>query len=1715
MPILTDKDFLGVATLTDEDFTTPQVLSDKDFQLEQKAVKPSKPISKPSTNLFTELAKGLASGTEIAIGESIGSPAIALGESLKSEAKKHVIMGGKDYGEPLAAKQMTAIGQKIESIGTRIRDFFVKNASKGIEAPDEKVMMSEFGQSGYGRKIAYSLGSSVPMMVAAIGVTATTKNPVAGATIFGPQAFGQFYGNARKNGVEVDDAIGLSIANAASQVGLETIPLGGWLKKGGGLFKRVMRGAIQEGLVEEGSQQLVQNSLEGIGWKGKDVNLLEGVTESIIVGTIMGAGMGAAPSSMTVEDIRAQAKKSITKQITNDAASQGLSEEQVKPVIGNISNQVDLIPEEKIVNISDKVQEEVTKDANKEIEQVVGEAAKPPKGTVQVSYSDEDKAILNTIVSEISVARPGYRYVTQNREGEVVKTGYEPSDFELTGYWPKGWPKTVLKSISKALETGQVTAKQKEKVDILLESYKEVQNERAKAEQEGIEQSKIEEAERLGQEEALGIIEAEVAVNWPFEEEFSRRIEQVTTPEELKDIMSELTEEVTDTNKDKINRLVAQVDKKQGTLSQPAGEGKELSRKKALSALGFDESWEGLLSPENEKEIIKKGLHPNQVAITQSGKIKVIKPLIDVQPTIPPTGLRPKVPQVETPALTELKQGLSPEQQQSFLASKSTETLGTAEQIVTEPVISETQKVEEFKLFEQVDALIHKYAKRFGERYVPKGAVGAFYPKSENIFLRGANALFTAIHEVTHYIDIKTGISKAALRTVGMAKNGNPIYDSATKQLRKEMTKFYTDNYPGGQKTHKLEKRMQEGFARFVELYVYKPTMIKENYPYLVQQILQPGGKFFSTSTLDLIRDSREIIGKYQALSPTDKILSRMLAKERKIKDSFLSLPEKIYTEVIDALFPLVKLAKGAGVDMTVDDPSLWARFANNNLSTLVYNNIFGNRGYWIMGPDGNFVKKFDFNWKAMVDSVAGQTDVFGSWLIARDTKFNFDRLNELAKQIEETKEFAGRSATDLKAYKDLVEEAKALKKQLDTNGITRQEAEGSYQEHLKVFTEQAKMYDALVAEDLAMLNHPMVQLLSPEMYAEFSQRKGYAPRKRDFFFNEILGEQSEYVGSVKIGKTKVSSMLPRKGSEMPELNPLYSAILSHTEVMKKATRQMVYNHISNLSESWQGILQPVPLSTAITSQGQISFPQEKDQNIMMARKNYKRYPVLVAKELKAVIDATVTHQNVHAIERWMKMSSRIFVKGTTALYLPFTFANFARDQITAAAQTQTKLKPIISPIKEAILRLNSHSQDAELFKEYLILGGERQTLTKYLDGTPDEVLQIIQGEKNQLEKFVDWVNAGENILAFPAQYSEILTRAAEYVRARKTGDSQIVALEKAGQVTAPFHHKGRMGGALGVSWVTSIPFFNPALQVIAQYSKSLKDPVTQRRAAFVTALVIGAVIASFEYLRYRGTKEQIDTYKSLSPEELNNYIFVPHPNGKSLLRIPIPSQMGALGTMINMALANSQIDARYTGKEMVEGGLSWLPDQFNFINPARQFFSLFPHIAMPMIGYFTGKRFYPEIRDLEGLSVKYLPAGQRSYAYTSKLAKVIGERLGLSPIKIDYLIEGYFGRATRIFIGKSYGNPFVRDIYLYSSRQLQEYYDIKEKNDIAYKNIDTVQDMNERQQIRNIHEKIKVIDDKVSKFRKLEITDKEDSYVATLREQILDGVDTLWEATR
>jgi len=75
---------------------------------------------------------------------------------------------------------------------------------------------------------------------------------------------------------------------------------------------------------------------------------------------------------------------------------------------------------------------------------------------------------------------------------------------------------------------------------------------------------------------------------------------------------------------------------------------------------------------------------------------------------------------------------------------------------------------------------------------------------------------------------------------------------------------------------------------------------------------------------------------------------------------------------------------------------------------------------------------------------------------------------------------------------------------------------------------------------------------------------------------------------------------------------------------------------------------------------------------------------------------------------------------------------------------------------------------------------------------SPNELFDRMSKEREGLLKVVDLLNSGMNILAIPSQWSEVMTRATEYIKARESGKSQIVALEEAGRVTAPFHHVGR-----------------------------------------------------------------------------------------------------------------------------------------------------------------------------------------------------------------------------------------------------------------------------------------------------------------------------------
>jgi hypothetical protein len=977
----------------------------------------------------------------------------------------------------------------------------------------------------------------------------------------------------------------------------------------------------------------------------------------------------------------------------------------------------------------------------------------------------------------------------------------------------------------------------------------------------------------------------------------------------------------------------------------------------------------------------------------------------------------------------------------------------------------------EFKLFERSKEIIQKYAERVGERFVPRGNQGMFFPKTNNIRLQALNNLSTVVHEVTHYLDKKY---KLVQNVIGATTRGDAT--------RKELTRMYTDHYPTGKKEHKLRIRMAEGIATLFERYVEDPKMTVAEYPRIVNQFITPGGKFNKPEFNEFLTDAKSVLEDFTGLDPTAKIMARMADAKSKIKDkNLLSWSERFNTFIADAIYPVEKLAQGAGVGMTRNDPSLWLRQYKNSAG-MILNNIKGEKGYWSL-RNGEFKKIYDFNWKTLADKLhtAGTRDLFNAWLVARREHFGYQKLDELEKTLRElaahSKEI--QESGDPEAMKEFIASIKAhsdafkqLSEVLAKDNFSKEDVAQVYNEHKDRFQDEAKMFDDLIRSDLELLADPAVQLVTPDQFSSLSQNEGYATFKRDVY-DDILGEGGIAFQQPKVGGVKASSMMTRTGSELSILDVMYSSIHNHAEIFRKAMKQIVWNKMLPVAEKFPELFQVVPLKVHVDEKtGMISFPQARSlsESIIMARKDYKRVPIQTDKGVKKVLDDVLTYKNVDLARELIITSSRIFTRGTTGSFPPFAIANFMVDQISASAQTRNKYVPIYDALNILSKAISEKDSPESAFAtEYMMLGGERQTFVGWQDMQPDELFRKISTEKAGLERFLDWIDKGYEFLAIPAKYSEIATRMTEYIKSRLSGKDQLTALEEAGRVTAPFHHMGSWGGSeLAITWIKAIPFSSASIQVLAEYASALGDPKRRQRAFAVVAAVTASLVAAFAGIMLYGDDDDRMIYKQLEPRELAKYIFTPNPFGKGLLKFRIPDQMGTFGVLVNMFLAQKLMGANYKMENFIDAATAWIPDQFDITDPIRLSVSWLPQLIKPYLEAMVfEKKTFPAVRPIESQGLQNKEPRARYYDTTSTLAKYLGNVLNFSPIKIDYLIEGYSGRVARLITGKNNQLPIaalgemtrttlVRDMYFTAGRNILDFYDKKNETIEKYNALKT-----------------------------------------------------------
>lgn len=986
----------------------------------------------------------------------------------------------------------------------------------------------------------------------------------------------------------------------------------------------------------------------------------------------------------------------------------------------------------------------------------------------------------------------------------------------------------------------------------------------------------------------------------------------------------------------------------------------------------------------------------------------------------------------------------------------------------------EKPKETDFKLYQRVYDLAKKYMKNniAESKYRPKNSLGVYYNYGSgkgNIFVKSLNTIDVVSHELVHAIDDELGISRNLL------DSGNAV--------ESELIRACKELYPIDMRKRGKEAQLLEGMASLVQHMVVNPEIAKR-FP-------QAANFIRSNEKLNnFVQDARQIVVDYESQNNVQKVKSEIYDKPIKtVKKSKIPLSVKLDSQFFDSEAVLRWLD---------EDLYIAAKGYKTVLKGIIENNLTNNKGVmYILDSNGNPKKVSDIvNWKTFIEHAEKTGKEFNTFLVARrffnwykqrDKLVNLieidtNNLKSLVKKLQKTQLVIKNTGLqkELDAAKrlenKLTAEIHRLQNRINSNSEKLHSLKDIIKNHGKdeklmkdvyvtLNTEQnqklAADYDFLIDCNLQTLKN--AGLIDNAMYKEFSENEGYTPFNK-VAYDEIAGDGGlDFVSRFAPNSVNTKNLKKIKGSELPIVSPLYSSVHFMTEAYKKAYRQIVYNKLGEIADMFPEVMLKV----------QYVQGMEKDSSMIVPR-NAKgvRYGVKVDPFIKKVIDGVSNIIRPDWMSNMLLVPSRFFTNMTTGLYPLYAPVNFLRDQVTAFVNSQTNYIPILSAVQTYL---------NPIYKKYIdeydnLFGVDNNTLLGTLkDIDPSDLSKAFReswGKK--------WIRIGKKIFAFPSNFSETLTRRTEYAKARAKGYSVTESKRMADEITAAFGDRGLWFGNVGQVLTKSIPYFNSALQVIRQAGRAVNSKNIWKFLV-ATGVIAGAMVATNKSILDSENEEEKRQHMQLMAEQLAMYIYMPNGKADGMIRIPIDQTYSWLGVLMTM-LYNQSKGYDYKMSDYVAGATAWLPDQINFFETLtnlltekdfsglqKQIITSIPHLPRTVLSGLFGKRTFPHVMDIVPKRLQRLEPRLQYDNRTSFVAKFLGDKLNVSPMKIDYFIDQGLGRTIRLgtrTTEASYGlltddkswnenlkqmNPFVQQDFFSSGRIVQDFYDIKDNVDRLY----------------------------------------------------------------
>lgn len=554
--------------------------------------------------------------------------------------------------------------------------------------------------------------------------------------------------------------------------------------------------------------------------------------------------------------------------------------------------------------------------------------------------------------------------------------------------------------------------------------------------------------------------------------------------------------------------------------------------------------------------------------------------------------------------------------------------------------------------------------------------------------------------------------------------------------------------------------------------------------------------------------------------------------------------------------------------------------------------------------------------------------------------------------------------------------------------GKSEKEARAAYQEVMDKLSANPKAKTAFeaAAKEYKAYNDGLIDFLAQSgavsrgKAAELKS-KPYVPFYREKDGNVELVVDGESI--LRIGNIKNQPQLKELLGGDEKVMPLYESAMQNTAMITDMALRNIKTKNTAYALKKVGIVSRVGDGKGPADPSIVRFFEHGEPKYAVVDKDAFGIPAeLVVKSMEGI--ATT----IPAVVRLMGYPAdwlRKFVTRNPA----YAVRQAIRDPLSAWLTTGTDSMPVLSSLKE-------------LSK---MVGGRSAAESKLMESGAISS-NVFTGDSKDLKTFLRDISAGKSgwekamakLDAFALQ-GDSSTRAVIYNEAIKQGMTEMQALTRTLE-SMNFSRRGLSPSMQVLS--TLIPFFNAQIQGLDVLYRAFTGQMPFEKQLQVREKMLkrGTILA-VAAVAYAALMQDDEAYKNAKPEERYGNFFLYIPGIDEPMRVPLPFELGYIFKALPEAVYNMAVGDEKASKAML--GIGKL---FAQSNP----FGL-PQALKPATEVILGKSFYSG--DIESARDKQVLPTERYRENTSELSKMIGSvtgEVGLSPVKLDYLIRGYFG---------------------------------------------------------------------------------------------------------